>query len=144
MPTSVFGQLLPCPHQVVSLHNATIPGIPGHVLNSTVSESLGLPPRTPDVPHRQMEEQTAESNFVLKEGRASPERKLVSLEISRGHSDVREETSDGLFDVSVLCTVFTDLRKLFADGTDARLVDALLWNTKVTYQRYWSVHIISV
>lgn len=134
VPAPIFAQLLPCPHQVVSIYNATIPGTPGHILNPTVSEALGLPPWTPAV-HRQMEEKTAENNVALKEEKGGRERKLVSLDISRGHRGGLVEM-DGLFDISVLCTVYTDLQKLFGDGKDTRLVDALLWNAKVSYQQH--------
>lgn len=82
-----------------------------------------------------MKEQTAENNVVLKEGKGGRERKLVSLDVSRRNRGELVEM-DGLFDISVLCTVYTDLQKLFADGKDTRLVDALLWNAKVSYQQH--------
>lgn len=45
-PQVGFEELLPCPDQIVSLEHAMIQGDHYRMVNSTVSESLGLPPST--------------------------------------------------------------------------------------------------
>lgn len=103
-PQVGFEELLPCPHQIVSLEHAIIPGDHYLMVNSTVSESLGLPPWT--------ENQIDQGSGALE----------------------RESEPGQLFDISVLCTAFKDLGILFnaRHPIDPRLVDALQWNVKVS------------
>lgn len=110
-----------CPHRVVSLINATIPGNSDQILNDEVSAILGLPPLTePSVGD-------GEVGVRRMEGDVQGEGEKMS----------RSTSAIGPFDLSVLCTLVSDTNHLFKDTypVDQRLVDALLWDVKV--RRVW-------
>lgn len=126
-----FEELLPCPHQIVSLDHALTPGDPYKfdIINSTVSYSLGLPPWKPAIPEGKTSADGEDKSAQADVGDDMRRRKTVSLEFRRA-GDERKR----LFDVSVLCTIFKDLEALLGDRhpMDPRLVDALLWDVKVS------------
>ncbi|CAM9971551.1 unnamed protein product [Ascophyllum nodosum] len=136
-PQVGFEELLPCPQKIISLEHA-LTGDSYRMVNSSVSQSLGLPAWAPEGQDGESGPRKLEAELAINvDGNVEPggrERKLPALETPGARN---EEVQ--LFDVSVLCTIYKDLEVLFSTRhpMDPRLVDALLWNPKVTI---WNVH----
>lgn len=161
-PGSGFEELLPCPHEVISLFNATIPENPYQILNATVSTALGLPPlrgAASSDPGEQIpatgegehgteglkEDPSRMRDGVRRrlrrareprDGEAGSGRELVGMGFGDGErlSGSGIGRGAGLFDLSVLCTAVSDVNHLMKSTypVDPRLVDALLWDVQVS------------
>lgn len=122
-----------CPHRVVSLVNATIPGNPDQIINAEVSAILGLPPLPePAVGDGEISAPRMEGNV----------RRGLATELDvRGEREgtSRSSSGSGPFDLSILCTLVSDANHLLKDTypVDQRLVDALLWDVKVRRVCWW-------
>ena len=131
-PQVGFEELLPCPQKIISLEHA-LTGDSYRMVNSSVSQSLGLPAWAPEGQDGESGPRKLEAELAINvDGNVEPggrERKLPALETPGARN---EEVQ--LFDVSVLCTIYKDLEVLFSTRhpMDPRLVDALLWNPKVS------------
>lgn len=150
-PGSGFEELLPCPHKVISLFNATIPENPYEILNATVSAALGLPPLRGAAPSDEggtegLKEDPARMRDGVRrrlrrareprDDKAGSGRELVEMGFGDGErlSGSRIGRGAGLFDLSVLCTAVSDVNHLMKSTypVDPRLVDALLWDVQVS------------
>lgn len=157
-PGAGFEDLLPCPHNVVTLNDNYMPDVVGEILNAEVSAALGLPPFSPIAEGHAQEEgggpgRTRRRLRARSLGGEEKEHAVLSLETSVGDGGgsaggaggeggaggaavVRSgggAGGKGRFDLSVLCTAVSDLNHLMKPTypVDQRLVDALLWNVDV-------------
>lgn len=154
-----FEDLLPCPNRVVTLDGNYLPDVPGQIINAKVSAALGLPPWPLAADehtqaggggkHQRKRRVRELRSRGLEEG--EKERQSVGLTLS-SKEDAAEKGEDrgrlvgtargggtgseGPFDLSVLCTVVSDVNHLMKPtyAVDPRLVDALLWNVGVRFR----------
>lgn len=140
-----YADLLPCPNNVVILD--------GHYTNDTTqildaetAASLGLSPLPyPDrraLTGEQIRRVRARSGGEFTRTESEPrflgdeEGGEVRQGTGDGNGNNRHK-DDGPFDLSVLCTVVSDVNHLMKPTypVDSRLVDALLWNVEVRWEQ---------